>query len=62
MCRGKSTDSIRSQIHSQALTVVFISRIGALMLSRLYNGRQPITFALRHIEQYIEYSFKNLTP
>jgi len=38
---------------------VFISTMeGALMLSRLYNERQHITLALRHIEQYIEHSLR----
>ncbi len=54
---------INSEVHSQEAAVVFISTIeGALMLSRLYNERRYITFALRHIQQFIEHSLKNLTP
>jgi hypothetical protein len=50
---------IRDEVHSQEAAVVFISTMeGALMLSRLYNERRTNTFALRHIEQFIEHSLR----
>src|SRR5689334_24088599 len=57
--KGITHGEIRSEVHSQEVALVFISTMeGALMLSRLYNERQPITFALRHIEQVIEHSLR----
>ena len=57
--KGITRGEIRAEVHSQAMAMVFISTMeGALMLSRLYNERQPITFALRHIEQFIEHSLR----
>ncbi len=57
--KGIQCGEIRGEIHSQAAAAVFISTMeGALMLSRLYNERQYITFALRHIEQFIEHSLR----
>lgn len=56
---GIARGEIRAEVHSQEVAVVFISTMeGALMLSRLYNERQHITFALRHIEQFIEQSLR----
>ena len=57
--KGIARGEIRAEVHSEAVAMVFISTMeGALMLSRLYNERQPITFALRHIEQFIEHSLR----
>ena len=57
--KGIMRGEIRAEVHSQEVAVVFISTMeGALMLSRLYNERQHITFALRHIEQFIEQSLR----
>ena len=57
--KGITRGEIRNEVHSQEVAVVFISTMeGALMLSRLYNERQHITYALRHIEQFIEYSLR----
>ncbi len=56
---GITCGEIRSEVHSQEVAAVFISTMeGALMLSRLYNEHRYITFALRHIEQFIEYSLR----
>ncbi|MEP6988100.1 MAG: TetR family transcriptional regulator C-terminal domain-containing protein, partial [Chloroflexota bacterium] len=57
--KGITRGEIRAEVHSQEVAVVFISTMeGALMLSRLYNERQHITFALHHIEQFIEHSLR----
>lgn len=56
---GIANGEIRGEVHSQEAAVVFISTMeGALMMSRLYNDRCYITFALRHIEQFIEHSLR----
>ena len=55
--KGIAHGEIRAEVHSQEAAAVFIATMeGALMLSRLYNERRYITFALRHIEQFIEHS------
>ncbi len=57
--RGIMRGEISGEVHSQEAAVVFISTMeGALMMSRLYNDRRYITYALRHIEQFIEHSLR----
>jgi TetR/AcrR family transcriptional regulator, transcriptional repressor for nem operon len=52
---GQQKGDVRSDIDSTELAALIVSTLeGSLMLSRLQQSEEPINFALRHLDEYLE--------